>query len=90
MNTTTTTDFAVSYPLSKKEILFRLFNAGHITFDELWVLAQDTIVNNYISQPAPYPVYPSIPVYPYPITPMYMTTSTPLPATNQVNHESNN
>lgn len=47
----TTTSFEVSFLPSKKDILFRLFNNGHITFDELWILAQDTIVTNYISQP---------------------------------------
>jgi len=69
--TTTTSNYTISL-LSKKDILFRLFNAGHITFDELWILAQDTVVNNYLTQPAPYPAYPSTPVYPYPITPMYI------------------
>jgi len=72
-HTTTTYDFQITVPLSKKDILFRLFNAGHITFDELWVLAQDTVVNNYISQPAinPFPVIPF--EQPYPMYPPLVT-----------------
>lgn len=49
----TTTTFNLSVLPSKKDILFHLFNNGHITFDELWLLAQDTIVTNYINQPTP-------------------------------------
>lgn len=58
---TATANYIVSFPPSKKDILFRLFNAGHITFDELWALAQDTVVNNYIPQPN-YPISPSYPI----------------------------
>lgn len=61
MMTTTTSSYVITSPISKKDILFRLFNAGHITFDELWVLAQDTVVNNYI--PAPTPVFQYPPVF---------------------------
>lgn len=56
----TTTTFNISILPSKKDILFRLFNNGHITFDELWILAQDTIVTNYIYQP-PVPIYQPVP-----------------------------
>lgn len=39
MYTTTTTSYTV-LP-SKKDILERLYKAGNITFDEMWILMQD-------------------------------------------------
>lgn len=70
-----TTDNSLSIPPSKKDILLRLFNAGHVTFDELWLLAQDTIVTNYITQPVYQPSYPvTFPLLP--ISPMYTANAT--------------
>lgn len=62
--THTTTTYNISVLPSKKDILYRLFNAGHITFDELFLLAEDTIIHNYltnnpvVSFPNPYYLEP--------------------------------
>jgi len=50
--------------MTKKEILQRLLEDKHITFEEMWLLMEEEIV--YIPQftplkisyPVPYPVYP--------------------------------
>lgn len=75
----------------KKEIVERLLNAGHITFDEALTLmeAQETVVKIETVQPIniqpslqPYaPIYPSpnYPVYPSapPLSPFWYGTSNP-------------
>ena len=50
---------------SKREILERLFNAGHITFAEAVTLAETGL--QIITQPYP-PYIPYIPYIPYPYT----------------------
>ena len=63
----TTTSIRYSQPLSKKDIIQRLFMEEKITFDEMWILLQDNDGAKFI--PFPY--------YPWPIiTEPYYTTST--------------
>jgi hypothetical protein len=47
----TSTDFTIGYPLTKKNIIQRLFEAGHIDFNEMWVLLQDEPEVQYIPMP---------------------------------------
>lgn len=42
----------------KKEIIQRLFTAGHITFDEMWVLLQGNEGTKFIPLPYQVPYYP--------------------------------
>ena len=67
----------------KKEIIQRLFTAGHITFDEMWVLLQDNEGTKFIPLPYQIPYYPWPYYYQQPpvITEPYYTTST------QIKHE---
>ncbi len=54
--TQTTTTYEIDFPLTKRQILERLVKAGHISFEEMWTLAEENIENHYH--------YP--PVYDYP------------------------
>lgn len=67
--TQTTTTFNITIMPSKKDILYRLFNEGHITFDELWLLAENTVVNNYFTQPEPDPFKYVLPYFELPELP---------------------
>ena len=53
-----TTIFSDPEP-TKKEIIRRLFEAGHITFNEMWTLLLDEPEVIYISDPAPINPYPN-------------------------------
>lgn len=55
MNTYTTSSVSVQLALSKKDILQRLLEAGHITFDEMWTLSQDEKIMEFRHQQEPYP-----------------------------------
>jgi len=58
--TYTTTDILITVPEpTKKEIIERLFLAGHITFNEMWTLLQDKEPEvKYIPMPQPQDFYP--------------------------------
>lgn len=53
--------YTYSSPLTKKDIIHRLFIEEKISFDEMWILLQNDD-NKYI--PMPYPMYPSNPFNP--------------------------
>lgn len=72
----TTTSIRYSQPLSKKDIIQRLFMEEKITFDEMWILLQDNDGSKFI----PFPYYPWPYQQPIAIEPYY-TTST------QIKHE---
>lgn len=56
--------------MNKKQILQRLLEEKHITFDEMWILMQDESVNtNLTPQPFPQPFSPTVPIQPYPSFP---------------------
>lgn len=76
MTDLTTTGTTVSYEFSpsKKQILQRLFEAGHITFEEMWTLIEESEGVKYIPMgqagpaiitPYPHPYYPWEPPYTY-------------------------
>lgn len=59
-----TTDFTLYIEPTKKEIIERLFTAGHITFNEMWTLLQDDPTVKYVPLPAqqiPPPIDPWTP-----------------------------
>jgi hypothetical protein len=70
MQTYTSTTFGYPEP-SKKDIIERLFMAGHITFNEMWTLLQDTPDIKYYPLPQP-PYVPDVPQWqgPYSDTPL--------------------
>lgn len=55
INSITTTGITISYELepTKKQIIQRLFEQGHITFNELWTLLQDEPEVQYIPMGVP-------------------------------------
>jgi hypothetical protein len=60
---------------SKKDIIQRLFTAGHITFEEMWVLLQESNDVRYVIMPnSPVIINPILPIQPYqpplPLTPL--------------------
>lgn len=76
-NTITTTGLTINYELAptKKDIVSRLFQEGHISFDEMWTLLQNENEVRYI--PMPIPQQPIVTPYPYPNYPWgqpYYTT----------------
>lgn len=54
MNITTNT-ITIGYPPSKKDILQRLFQEGHIDFNEMWILLQDEPTVKYVPMPQQIP-----------------------------------
>jgi hypothetical protein len=65
--TLTTTDNIVTDWIpepSKKQIIQRLFEAGHISFNEMWTLLQDEPEVRYV--PMPQATDPIITPWPYP------------------------
>lgn len=74
----TTSDFTIYIEPTKKEIIQRLFENCHITFNEMWTLLQDEPEVRYVPMPQQEPTQdswkPFGPVYPYPWDqPMYYT-----------------
>jgi len=67
MNDLTTTGVSFDYSMepSKKEIIQRLFEAGHITFNEMWTLLLDEPDVKYVPMP-PHNPNPIITPYPNP------------------------
>lgn len=47
-----TTDFTVYIEPTKKEIIQRLYQEGHITFNEMWTLLQNEPEVRYIPMPS--------------------------------------
>lgn len=48
-------------PPTKKEIIERLFNDKHISFNEMWILLQDNTDVRYVPMPPMYPFDRSYP-----------------------------
>lgn len=57
------TNIEYHFPPSKKQILERLFTEGHITFEEMWILLDDTPEIRYIPL-TPQPDIPDTPQWP--------------------------
>lgn len=84
----TTTLFNLPSSPTKKQIIERLFNDKHITFDEMYTLLTNDRVDYtppYIPDQPQFPNYPIYPITPEPYNPLYPTiiygptTATPNP-----------
>lgn len=64
----TTTSYNLNHPPSKKDIIQRLFQEGHIDFNEMWILLQDEPTVKYVPMPQQQgpPWEPFGPIHPYP------------------------
>jgi len=65
----TTTDTTYHILPTKKEILQRLLEKGHIDFNEMWVLLQDEPEIRYYPMPEPPNPYPWQPPFTYTVNP---------------------
>lgn len=68
MHFNTTGNITIGYPPTKKDIIQRLFQEGHIDFNEMWILLQDEPTIKYVPMPQqqfPAPVDPWTPTQPW-------------------------
>lgn len=76
--------FTTNYTLTKRDILLRLFNDGHISAEELLILSEGTIVQ-YFPLPSQEPISPYIPT-PFPTYPEWPITYTNCSMSHSFNH----
>lgn len=86
-SSTYSTTTRMEKPLTKKEIVERLFRDGQISFDEMHTLLTEQTITHKIDYTPPYlpdlPQFPPYPTFP-PYEPLYKTSDpipTPMPVT---------